>query len=75
MEIIKGVYRIPTKKQYSYLELEVKGTAEEIIDGFIKVNSAYEKKQKEFDTQTPPFIGNEFTTEKRGKLSIKEQNN
>jgi len=44
MKIIKGIYGIPTKKQYSCLELEVEGTMEKIknfinyhIEGFIGI--------------------------------------
>jgi len=71
LKVIRGVWRVPTKQQYSYLEIEVEGTLDEVVSGHVEATALYERKQKEFDTSGEPFVGSEF---KKSKMSIAEQN-
>lgn len=52
---MKATLRIPTKQMYAYIELQVEGTKEEIVNAYLTFTEAYQKKQKEWDEDKPPF--------------------
>jgi hypothetical protein len=42
----KATLRIPCKEQYSYIEVSVDGTPDEIIDTYIEITQKYQEKSK-----------------------------
>lgn len=56
----KAVLRIPTQRQYAYIEIIVEGTPDEIVADYLKITSAYKKAQREWDEkeskeEEPPY--------------------
>lgn len=51
----KATLRIPTRHQYAYIEVQIEGTPQEIVNSYLSITSTYQTKQKEWDTDKPPF--------------------
>ena len=51
----KATLRIPTKEHYSYIELQVEGEADYIIETYLNFTELYKKKLKEKEAEQPPF--------------------
>lgn len=47
--IQKATLRIPTKHQYAYIEIEVTGTPEDILQTYCILSLGYAQTQKKFD--------------------------
>jgi len=54
---VRGTIRIPTR-EYAYIELEVNGTMEQIIDAYFEANQYYFRKQNRTLEEEVPFGAN-----------------
>lgn len=52
---LKATLRIPTKQMYAYIELQVEGTAAEIVDAYLRTTAVYQATQQRWDAEKPPF--------------------
>lgn len=56
---IKGILRVPTREQYSFIELHVEGTEEQIVDCYFRTLDDYRAKErarnKAKEENEPPF--------------------
>lgn len=46
MAEIKGILRVPCREQYSFIELHVEGTEEQIVDCYFRTLDDYRAKEK-----------------------------
>lgn len=56
---IKGILRVPCREQYSFIELHVEGTEEQIVDCYFRTLDDYRAKEKARnkakEENEPPF--------------------
>jgi hypothetical protein len=53
---MKAVLRVPTSHQYAYIEVEMEGTQEEIINKYLQFTTSYKTAQKKWDADNEqPF--------------------
>ena len=80
---MKGTIRLPTKTQFAFIEAEVEGSPQEIVEAYNELNQAYWGQgggeglpKKEFDELLDDYCWNDgaMASEHYEKMSAEQQN-